>query len=90
MQSSPLPRYLVTPRSKYSPQHHDLKNTDLNKIKNKFVAQRDYLDNTSCMKKFLTIILVLQNSYLLIHSLLTEPLKMCCGFQAGNKMLTYR
>jgi len=29
MQSPPLPRYLVTPRSKYSPQHHVLKHPQL-------------------------------------------------------------
>ena len=29
MQSPPFPRYLVPPRSKYSPQHHDLKHPPL-------------------------------------------------------------
>ena len=29
MQSPPFPRYLVTPRSKYSPQHHILKHPQL-------------------------------------------------------------
>ena len=33
MQSPPFPRYLVPPRSKYSPQHHVLKNPLLDQIK---------------------------------------------------------
>ena len=77
MQSPPFPRYLVPPRSKYSPQHHVLKHPQL-----PFLPQ---YQRPSCILRVLMELTAQSNTFLYICSSVRRTSRL----NKSNKMQQY-